>query len=41
MGLDTFVIAVFYWIDEAIPRVTGGHRLRERIPRHAWQTVRC
>lgn len=32
MDLDTFIIAVFCWIDAAIPRVTGGHRLRERGP---------
>jgi hypothetical protein len=32
MDLDTFIIAVFCWIDEAIPRVTAGYRLRERGP---------
>jgi hypothetical protein len=32
MDLDTFIIAVFCWIDEAVPRVTGGRRLRERGP---------
>ena len=32
MDLDTFIIAVFCLVDEAIPRVTGGHRLRERGP---------
>jgi hypothetical protein len=32
MDLDTFIIAVFCWIDEAVPRVTGGCRLRERGP---------
>jgi hypothetical protein len=32
MDLDTFIIAVFCWIDEAIPRVTSGRRLRERGP---------
>ena len=32
MDLDTFIITVFCWIDEAIPRVTGGGRLRERGP---------
>jgi hypothetical protein len=32
MDLDTFIIAVFCVLDEAIPRVTGGHRLRERGP---------
>jgi hypothetical protein len=32
MDLDTFIIAVFCLVDEAIPRVTDGHRLRERGP---------
>lgn len=32
MYLDTFIIAVFCWIDEAIPRVTDGRRLRARGP---------
>jgi hypothetical protein len=32
MDLDTFLIAVLCWIDEAIPRVTNGQRLRERGP---------
>ena len=32
MDLDTFIIAVFCWIDEAVPQVTGGRRLRERGP---------
>jgi hypothetical protein len=32
MDLDTFIIAVFCLVDEAIPQVTGGHRLRERGP---------
>jgi hypothetical protein len=32
MDLDDFIIAVFCLVDEAIPRVTGGHRLRERGP---------
>jgi len=32
MDLDDFIIAVFCWIDEAIPRVTAGKRLRERGP---------
>jgi Transposase DDE domain len=32
MDLDDFIIAVFCWIDEAIPRVSGGQRLRERGP---------
>jgi hypothetical protein len=32
MDLDTFIIAVFCVLDEAIPRVTGGQRLRERGP---------
>lgn len=32
MDLDTFIIAVFCLVDEAIPRVTAGRRLRERGP---------
>ncbi len=32
MDLDTFIIAVFCWIDEALPAVTGGQRLRQRGP---------
>jgi hypothetical protein len=32
VDLDDFIIAVFCWIDEAIPRVTDGQRLRERGP---------
>jgi hypothetical protein len=32
MDLDTFIIAVFCLVDEAILQVTGGHRLRERGP---------
>jgi hypothetical protein len=32
MDRDTFSIAVFCVVDEAIPRVTGGQRLRERGP---------
>ena len=30
MDLDTFIIAVFCLVDDAIPQLTGGHRLRER-----------
>jgi len=32
MDLDTFIIAVFCWIDEALPQITTGRRLRERGP---------
>jgi hypothetical protein len=32
MDLDTFIIAVFCVVDEAIPRVTNGQRLRQRGP---------
>ena len=32
MDLDDFIIAVFCLVDEAIPPLTGGHRLRERGP---------
>jgi Transposase DDE domain len=32
MDLDSFIIAVFCLVDEAIPQVTGRHRLRERGP---------
>jgi hypothetical protein len=32
MDLDNFIITVFCWIDEAIPRVIGGQRLRQRGP---------
>src|SRR5689334_12098612 len=32
MDLDDFIIAVFCLIDEAIPAVLEGHRLRERGP---------
>lgn len=32
MDLDTFIIAVFCWIDQALPHVTGGQRLRQRGP---------
>lgn len=32
MDLDTFIIAVFCWIDEALPLVTHGQRLRQRRP---------
>ncbi|MGZ3639009.1 MAG: hypothetical protein ACXVCX_14360, partial [Ktedonobacterales bacterium] len=32
MDLDDFIIAVFCLIDEAVPRVTHGQRLRQRGP---------
>jgi len=32
MDLDTCIIAVFCWIDEALPQVTCGQRLRQRGP---------
>jgi hypothetical protein len=32
MDLDTFIIAAFCWIDEALPQVTEGQRLRQRGP---------
>jgi hypothetical protein len=32
MDLDTFIIAVFCRIDEAVPRVLNGQRLRQRGP---------
>src|SRR5262249_32478482 len=32
MGLDDFIIAVFCVVDEAIPRVMDGRRLRQRGP---------
>jgi hypothetical protein len=32
MDLDDFIITVFCVIDEAVPRVTGGQRLRQRGP---------
>lgn len=32
MDLDDFIIAVFCVVDEAVPQVTGGHRLRQRGP---------
>jgi hypothetical protein len=32
MDLDTFIIAVFCWIDEALPHVTSGQRVRQRGP---------
>src|SRR5690349_22543872 len=32
MDLDTFIIAVFCVVDEAVPHVTDGHRLRQRGP---------
>jgi hypothetical protein len=32
MDLDTLIIAVFCWIDEARPAVTQGQRLRQRGP---------
>lgn len=32
MDLDTFIIAVFCWIDEALPHLTTERRLRERGP---------
>jgi hypothetical protein len=32
MDLDDFIIAVFCLVDEAIPQLTGGYRLRERGP---------
>jgi hypothetical protein len=32
MDLDDFIIAVFCLLDEAIPAVLGGHRLRQRGP---------
>jgi hypothetical protein len=33
MDLDDFSIAVFCLVDEAIPRASGGRRLRQRGPR--------
>lgn len=30
MDPDSFIIAVFCWIDEALPAMTPGHRLRQR-----------
>jgi hypothetical protein len=32
MDLDDFIITVFCWIDEAIPRMLEGQRLRQRGP---------
>jgi hypothetical protein len=32
MDLDDFIITVFCWIDEAIPKAVDGHRLRQRGP---------
>jgi hypothetical protein len=32
MDLDTFIIAVFCWIDETLPAVIPGQRLRQRRP---------
>ncbi len=32
MDLDDFIIAVFCVVDEAVPQVTDGHRLRQRGP---------
>ena len=32
MELDDFIITVFCWIDEAIPKAVDGHRLRQRGP---------
>ena len=32
MDLDPFIIAVFCWIDEALPQETGGRRIRQRGP---------
>lgn len=32
MDLDDFIIAVFCVLDESLPRVTGGQRLRQRGP---------
>lgn len=32
MDLDDFIMAVFCWIDEALPQVTDGRRLRQRGP---------
>lgn len=32
MDLDDFIIAVFCLVDEAVPRVTDGRRLRQRGP---------
>ena len=32
MDLDDFIIAVFCLVDEAMPQVTGGRRLRQRGP---------
>lgn len=32
MDLDDFIIAVFCWIDEALPQVTDWRRLRQRGP---------
>jgi hypothetical protein len=32
MDLDAFIISVFCWIDETVPQVTGGQRLRQRGP---------
>jgi len=32
MSLDDFIITCFYWIDEMMPTITGGQRLRERGP---------
>jgi hypothetical protein len=32
MDLDAFIVTVFCLIDEAIPQVTGGRRLRQRGP---------
>src|SRR5262245_2500654 len=32
MDPDSFIIAVFCWMDEALPAMTRGHRLRKRGP---------
>ncbi len=30
MPLEDFIIAIFCWIDDQFPLLTGGHRLRQR-----------
>ena len=32
MDLDNFIVAVFCLIDEALPQVTNGQRIRQRGP---------
>ncbi len=41
MDLDEVISAVFCIVDEALPMVTAGQRLRQRSPIPSYPIARC